>query len=150
MAQSRRKFVRMLAVLPALAAPWAPVLGKAKPKSPQRSKDGFGRLLAETLAGASWTETDKISLDVPDLAENGAIVPISVESRLPNTSRVLIFVEKNPKPLAARIHFRPGTDGFVSLRLKMNETSPILVIAESEGQFFGTQRFVRVMTGGCG
>src|SRR5690606_33083354 len=138
MAQSRRMFVRMLAMLPALVALWAPKFGKAVPRSRQRTEDSFGALLAETLAGASWIETDRIVLDVPDLAENGAIVPISVESRLPNTSRLLIFVEKNPKPLAARIHFPPGTDGFVSLRLKMNETSPILVIAESEGQFFGT------------
>jgi sulfur-oxidizing protein SoxY len=147
MAQSRRKFIRMLAMLPALVAP---MFGRAAPKSPQRAEDRFGALLAETLAGASWMETDRIFLDVPEVAENGAIVPISVESRLPNTSRVFIFVEKNPNPLAARIHFRPGTDGFVSLRLKMNETSPILVLAKSEGQFFGTQRVVQVMIGGCG
>ena len=84
------------------------------------------------------------------MAENGAIVPISVESRLPNISRMLIFVEKNPTPLAAQIRFEPGTDGFASLRLKMNETSSILVIAESEGKFFGTQKIVKIMVGGCG
>jgi len=140
----------MLAALAVMTGLWSPVLGAAKSKVTQRTGDGFSRLLADVLAGASWAETDQIALDVPDLAENGAIVPISVESRLPNTSRMLIFVEKNPTPLAAQIRFEPGADGFASLRLKMNETSPILVIAESEGKFFGTQKTVKVMVGGCG
>jgi len=147
MTQSRRNFVRTLA---ALALSWAPVFGAAKSRAPQRTESDFSRLLADTLAGAPWTETDRIALDAPDLAENGAIVPISVESRLPNTSRIFIFVEKNPMPLAAQIRFQPGTDGFASMRLKMNETSPVLVVAESEGKFFGTRKTVRVMVGGCG
>lgn len=150
MAQSRRNFFRALAASVVLSGPWAAVLGAAKSKAPQRMENGFSRLLADVLAGASWTETDRIAIDVPDLAENGAIVPVSVESQLPNTSRILIFVEKNPTPLAAQIRFQPGADGFASLRLKMNGTGPILVIAESEGKFFGTQKTVKVMVGGCG
>jgi sulfur-oxidizing protein SoxY len=134
----------------ALSWSWVPVVGAAKSRITQRGEEGFGRLVADLLAGASWTETERIALEVPDLAENGAIVPISVESRLPNTSRLLIFVEKNPTPLAAQIRFQSGTDGFASLRLKMNETSFVLVIAESEGKFFGTQKLVKVMVGGCG
>lgn len=148
MTQSRRNFVRMLVA--ALALPWEVVFGVAKSRAPQRMENGFSRLLSDMLAGASWAETDRIAFEVPELAENGAIVPISVDSRLPNTSRMLIFVEKNPTPLAAQIRFEPGTDGFASLRVKMNETSAILVIAESEGKFFGTQKTVRVMIGGCG
>jgi len=139
----------MLAAL-GLSWSWGPVFGAAKPRTTQRMENSFSRLLADRLGDASWVETDRIALEVPDLAENGAIVPISVESRLPNISRMLIFVEKNPTPLAAQIRFEPGTDGFASLRLKMNETSSILVIAESEGKFFGTQKIVKIMVGGCG
>ncbi|BBA37212.1 putative secreted protein [Methylocaldum marinum] len=150
MALSRRNFIRMLAALAALVSPPLPAFGAAKSRASKRSDNDFSRLLAETLAGASWTETDRITLEVPYLAENGAIVPLSVESSLPNTSRILIFVEKNPTPLVAQFRFQPGADGFASLRLKMNETSPILIIAESEGRFFGTQKLVKVMIGGCG
>ena len=110
----------------------------------------FRIALDEALQGRSWAESDALTLKIPPIAENGAIVPATVESRLPNTKRIFIFAEKNPGPLLARFRFEPGTDGWVSLRLKLNESGPVLAIAESNGKFFGTQKRVRVMVGGCG
>jgi sulfur-oxidizing protein SoxY len=149
---SRRAFLRSIRALTALVAAGLPLFGRAATKKPATSgaDHTLQRALAEALDGKSWTATDRIAFEVPDLAENGAIVPISVESRLPNTGQILIFVEKNPNPLSARFHFEAGADGFVSLRIKMNETSDVLAIAESEGRYFGVRKTVRVMLGGCG
>lgn len=152
MAESRRIFLKGLAGLAALAAGWSGGAG-ARPKAPaEPAADGgrFERVLAEALNGRSWAESEAVILEVPQLAENGAIVPITVESRLPNTERILIFAEKNPGPLLARFRFEPGTDGWVSLRIKLNETGPVLAVAESEGKFYGTRKSVKVMVGGCG
>jgi sulfur-oxidizing protein SoxY len=112
--------------------------------------EAFKRALAKALDGRPWSESEAISLDVPQLAENGAIVPITVESRLPGTARILVFAERNPGPLLAQFHFEPDADGWVSLRIKLNETGPVLAIAEAGGRFYGTRKDVKVMVGGCG
>lgn len=78
------------------------------------------------------------------------MVPITIESLLPDTRRILIFAEKNPAPLLAEFWFEPGADPWVSLRLKLNETGPVLVITEAGGRFYGVTADVRVMVGGCG
>jgi sulfur-oxidizing protein SoxY len=130
-----------------------PALGGAIPttsREPSPDRDTFQHTLREALQGHPWTMTDKILIDVPELAENGAIVPLSIESALPGTGQILIFVEKNPYPLVARFQFEPEADGWISLRIKMNETSDILVIAESQGRYFGARKKVQVMLGGCG
>jgi sulfur-oxidizing protein SoxY len=152
MAKSRRVFLKWLAGLAALAAGWSGGVG-ARPKAPAEPAENgglFERILAEALNGRGWAESEAVTLEVPQLAENGAIVPITVESRLPNTERILIFAEKNPGPLLAQFRFEPGTDGWVSLRVKLNETGPVLAVAESEGRFYGAWKPVTVMVGGCG
>jgi sulfur-oxidizing protein SoxY len=110
----------------------------------------FQKALAATLGRRNWAPSDQIAVELPQLAENGAIVPITVESRLPGTERILIFAEKNPGPLLAEFRFEPGTDAWVALRLKLNDSGPVLAIAESGGKFYGTEKSVKVMMGGCG
>ena len=110
----------------------------------------FRQVLATALAGKSWQDSESVRLQVPQIAENGAIVPITVESQLPNTSRILVFAEQNPGPLIAEFMFEPGADAWMSLRIKLNESGRVLAISESEGKFHGAQADVRVMTGGCG
>jgi sulfur-oxidizing protein SoxY len=106
--------------------------------------------LATALAGKSWQVSESVRLQVPQIAENGAIVPITVESRLPGTRHILIVAEKNPGPLIAEFTFEEGVDAWVSTRIKLNNSGPVLAIAETAGQFHGTQIEVRVMKGGCG
>jgi sulfur-oxidizing protein SoxY len=151
-APSRRGFLKFMAGLAALAGVGRPVFGaaKAKPTEPKIEPGDFRQALDEALNGQSWTASSEITLEVPQLAENGAIVPITVESRLPNTERILIFAEKNPAPLLAQFRFAPEADGWVSLRIKLNETGPVMAIAESGGKFYGTEKQVKVMVGGCG
>lgn len=144
---SRRGFLRLLGGLSALACPGRQVLGGG---TPDTQAETFRKALNLALQGQAWTESRAVTLELPQLAENGAIVPATVESRLPNTTRIMIFAERNPGPLLAQFRFEPGTDPWASLRLKLNESGPVLAIAESEGRFFGTRRTVRVMVGGCG
>jgi len=118
--------------------------GKSQPST------DFNQMITKALNGQSWQPSDAIHLDVPQLAENGAIVPLTIESQLPDTRRLLIFAEKNPGPLLAEFHFEPGANPWASLRVKLNETGPVLLIAESEGQYYGTKTTVKVMLGGCG
>lgn len=110
----------------------------------------FNQVITQALNRQTWQPTDAIQLDVPQLAENGAIVPLTIESHLPDTRRLLIFAEKNPGPLLAEFHFEPGVSPWASLRVKLNESGPVLLIAESEGQYYGTETTVKVLLGGCG
>ena len=106
--------------------------------------------LSVALEGQHWISSSEITIEVPELAENGAMVPVSVTSHLPDTLQLLIFVERNPVPLSARFEFMPGALPWVSLRLRMNESSAILAIAKTPRGYFGSRREVRVMLGGCG
>ena len=110
----------------------------------------FNQVITQALNRQTWQPTDAIQLDVPQIAENGAIVPITVESLLPNTRRILIFAEKNPGPLLAEFQLEPGADPWVSLRVKLNETGPVLAVVEAAGKYYGHAMPVKVMLGGCG
>jgi sulfur-oxidizing protein SoxY len=118
--------------------------GKSQPST------NFNQVITKALNGQPWQPSDAIHLDVPQLAENGAIVPLTIESRLPDTRRLLIFAERNPGPLLAEFHFEPGANPWASLRVKLNETGPLLAVAESAGEYYGREMPVKVMLGGCG
>lgn len=91
-----------------------------------------------------------IEFDIPELAENGAIVPVTVSSTLPEVDRILVFAERNPGPLLVCFDLEPGTEPWVSVRVKLNESGPVLAVIRSQGHFFGAKRNVSVMRGGCG
>lgn len=118
--------------------------GKSQPSA------DFNQVITKALNGQPWQPSDALKMEVPQIAENGAIVPIVVESLLPNTRRILIFAERNPGPLLAEFNLKPGSDAWVSLRVKLNNSGPVLAIAESADRYYGAQSSVRVMVGGCG
>jgi sulfur-oxidizing protein SoxY len=89
-------------------------------------------------------------MKAPEIAENGAVVPIDVTSNIPNTSSIAIFVKMNPSPLAAQFEFSNGAAADVSVRLKVAQTSVIRAVAKADGKFFSTQKEVKVTVGGCG
>ena len=157
-ASDRRRFVgRLLAGM--ITGPWlarwahavaTPVQLTPAPLPNLLAPGNFRQALATALAGKSWQVSESVRLQIPQIAENGAIVPITVESQLPNTGRILVFAERNPGPLIAEFTFEPGADAWISLRIKLNESGRVLAIAETEGQFHGAQAEVRVTQGGCG
>ncbi len=87
---------------------------------------------------------------MPEIAENGAVVPIEITSRIPGTTSISVVAEKNPFPLVAHFDFLEGALPFVKLNMKMGETSDVRVIAQAGGKSYSASRNVKVTIGGCG
>jgi sulfur-oxidizing protein SoxY len=118
------------------------------------NKDAFGaKTAADALKslGASGAATSKdLLIEAPQIAENGAVVPIEITSNIPGTTSISVLVEKNPFPLAARFDFMEGALPFVKLNVKMGETSDVRVVAEAGGKHFAATQEIKVTIGGCG
>src|SRR4051812_35489813 len=118
------------------------------------NKDAFGaKSAAEALKGlgiGASTESKDLVIDAPQIAENGAVVPIEITSNLPNTRSITVVIEKNPFPLAAKFDFGPGAVPFVKVNVKMGESSWVRVVAEAGGRHFAASKEVKVTIGGCG
>lgn len=102
------------------------------------------------LWGQSAQASDKVVMQAPTIAQNGAVVPVTVESSLPNVTALALFVEKNPYALTAMYEIPEGTAPFVSNRIKMAETSRVVAVAVSDGKPYSTEALVKVTIGGCG
>lgn len=91
-----------------------------------------------------------IQLTVPEIAENGAIVPVTVVSTLPRVEQITIFVEKNPNVMAANFTIPLGTESMITTRVKMGQTSNVIALVKAGGKFYRTAKEVKVTAGGCG
>jgi sulfur-oxidizing protein SoxY len=113
-----------------------------------KQKDKADALKA--LYGKTPQTSDKITLDVPEIAENGAVVPVSFSATLPNVTSMAIMVAENPFTLACVYKLPEGTEPSVSCRLKMAKTSQVIALVESDGKLYSTAKNVKVTLGGCG
>jgi sulfur-oxidizing protein SoxY len=104
----------------------------------------------KALYGKTPEASDKVSLDAPEIAENGAVVPISVTTTLPDVTSISIVVAGNPFPLAASYQIPAGTSAMVANRLKMAKTSTVVALVLSGGRVFSASKEVKVTVGGCG
>jgi sulfur-oxidizing protein SoxY len=104
----------------------------------------------KALYGKTAEASDKISLDAPEIAENGAVVPIAVTSTLPKVTGIAILVLNNPNVLAAAYKIPEGTEALVANRLKMAKTSKVVAVVESNGKLYSAAKEVKVTVGGCG
>ncbi len=104
----------------------------------------------KALGGTGSTESGAIQITAPDIAENGAVVPISVESRLARTQAIAIMIEKNPNTLSAIFEIPEGTDPFVTTRVKMGETSNVYALVKADGKYYHAVKEIKVTIGGCG
>src|SRR5262245_59572127 len=114
------------------------------------NKDAFGqKTLADalkSLGAAAAADSKDIVIDAPQIAENGAVVPVEITSNVPNTKSIVVLIEKNPFPLAAKFDFLEGSVPFV----KVGESSNVRVLAEAGGKYFTAIKEVKVTIGGCG
>ena len=94
--------------------------------------------------------SDKISIRAPDIAENGAVVPVSVTTTIPNVESISIIAEKNVNPLTASFLLGPTTEGYISTRIKMGKTSSVIAVVKAGGKLYSTGKEVKVTIGGCG
>lgn len=114
---------------------------------------GFeAKTLAELLAiaGGTAVASSEVMITAPDIAENGAVVPVGINSTIPNTQEIYIFVEKNPSPLAAIFKIPAGTQSMVNTRIKLGQSTEVLVIVKADGQLYTASKEVKVTLGGCG
>jgi sulfur-oxidizing protein SoxY len=111
------------------------------------------RTIADTvkaLGGTNPAASKDIQIQLPDIAENGAVVPITITSNIPKTQSISILIEKNPNTLAASFEIPDGTDPFVQTRVKMGQTSLVTAVVKADGKYFSVSKEVKVTLGGCG
>lgn len=106
--------------------------------------------LSALLGSTGLEGSDKISIRAPDIAENGAVVPVSVTTDIANIESISIIAEKNATPLTASFQLSPKTEGFVSTRIKMGKTSSVIAVVKADGKLHSTGKEVKVTIGGCG
>jgi sulfur-oxidizing protein SoxY len=105
----------------------------------------------KALGGGTATESKDITITSPDIAENGAVVPFTIASKLPNTESIALLVEKNPNILTANFQIPAGTEPWINTRVKMGQTSPVIALVKtSDGKYYYASKEVKVTLGGCG
>lgn len=113
------------------------------------SKELSGALNA--LLGSSETaESADIKVKAPDIAENGAVVPVTVETAMEGVESIAIIASNNPVPLVANFVMGPGATGFVSTRIKMGKTGDVVGVVKAGGKLHSAKKEVKVTIGGCG
>lgn len=145
----RRDTLRLMAVIGLMAS--TGLISQAQ--AAEWNKLAFeGKNLDEVLKAFGGTAAEKsgeVSLNAPDIAENGAVVPVGVSTTLKATE-IAIVVEKNPNALAAHFALPAGTEPFVTTRVKMGQTSNVLALVKADGKWFVASKEVKVTLGGCG
>lgn len=104
----------------------------------------------KAFGGGGATESKDITITSPDIAENGAVVPFTIASKLGKTEQMALLVEKNPNILAASFNIPDGTEPWVNTRVKMGQTSNVIALVKADGKFYYAAKEVKVTLGGCG
>jgi sulfur-oxidizing protein SoxY len=110
------------------------------------------KTLTDALKAIGGTAVDSkdISINAPDIAENGAVVPITVSTTLANAQEIYILVEKNPFPLAASFVLPAGTEPSIQTRIKMGQSSNVVAVVKADGKLYMASKETKVTLGGCG
>ena len=154
MNRTRRAALKAVWAMGAMAAAVASgILGPGRAfaawnKGAFEAKSTLDAMRALGVAGAE--DTNAIDIRAPDIAENGAVVPIDITSNIPGTTAISVFIEKNPFPYTGTFDFSQGAVPYVHLRVKIGESSPVRVVATAGGKHYTTAKEVKVTIGGCG
>ena len=105
---------------------------------------------AALFGSSSMDKSDKIKIKAPDIAENGAVVPVSVTTSIDGASSISIFADKNATPLTADFQLGPGAEGYVSTRIKMGKTANVIAVVKAGDKLYSASKEVKVTIGGCG
>ena len=145
---NRRLFIRFLGVVAGFVLlPLRAFAARPKSAFDSTTKDDA---LTELYGTSATVESGDIRIKAPDIAENGAIVPITVKFDIANAESVSIIAEHNPAPLAASFELSERSGGLVSTRIKMGKTSPVHAVIKAGGKVYRATKEVKVTIGGCG
>jgi sulfur-oxidizing protein SoxY len=150
MSMTRREMLRVTALFSLMAA--SGLISQAQ--AAEWNKTAFeGKSVADVikaLGGSTPEKSGAVLLNAPDIAENGAVVPVSVTSNVPGTEQIAILVEKNPNTLAADFIIPAGTEPFVNTRIKLGQTSTVYAVVKAGGKWYVASKEIKVTLGGCG
>lgn len=151
----RRKFVKTTAFLSVGAT-----LAGSGLLMPQRAlgawnADAFAArdvegAISGSLGSSSYSPSDAVQLKAPDIAENGAVVPITVSSTMSNVDGISIVATSNPGPLTSTYQLSSACEPFVSTRIKMAKTGDVIAVVKADGKLYSATKEVKVTIGGCG
>ena len=113
------------------------------------AKDVNGALTA-AMGSDQLTASDAIKLKAPDIAENGAVVPVTVSSTLSNVTAISIIAAANASPLTSSYQLSPACEAFISTRIKMGKTANVIAVVKADGKLYSASKEVKVTIGGCG
>jgi sulfur-oxidizing protein SoxY len=155
MNENRRRILKGAGTTGALAVAFAS--GMLRPEellAAGWNKDAFGsKTLADALknlGAAGAAESKDILIEAPQIAENGAVVPVEITSNIPGTISIAVLIDKNPFPLAGKFDFMESALPFVKLNVKMGETSEVRAVAMAGGRNYVATKEIKVTIGGCG
>jgi sulfur-oxidizing protein SoxY len=121
----------------------------AWPKAAFDSKSVDGAI--DGLFGKSTlTGSDKIKIKAPDIAENGAVVPISIETDIDGVESISLIAENNATPLTSSFVLGKGTLAYIATRIKMGKTGNVIAVVKAGNKLYSTSKEVKVTIGGCG
>ena len=102
------------------------------------------------MGATDAAESDMIKIKAPDIAENGAVVPITVSSTLENVESISILAPSNPFPMTSTYELSAMSEPYVSTRIKLGKTTNIVAVVKSDGKLYSATKEVKVTIGGCG
>ncbi|MCW8945372.1 MAG: thiosulfate oxidation carrier protein SoxY [Sedimenticola sp.] len=121
----------------------------AWPKEAFTAKD-IPSALSAIMGADSAEESGDINIKAPDIAENGAVVPVTVSTSMAGVESIAIMAANNPVPLIANFNLKEGAEGFVSTRIKMGKSGDVVAVVKAGGKLYKAGKEVKVTIGGCG
>ncbi|MDE0309362.1 MAG: thiosulfate oxidation carrier protein SoxY [Acidiferrobacterales bacterium] len=152
--KQRRKVLKgaLATSLVALAASWGMLGSRAFAARPQMAfdADDLGGTLKALFGEDAIEDSGDIIVKGPEIAENGAVVPIKVTAKMNDVQSIAILVPENPAPMVASFDLDAGIVPEVSVRIKMGKTSDVIALVRSNGKVYRGAKEVKVTIGGCG
>ena len=121
----------------------------AWPEAAFKAKDVAGALKA-AMGSDTTAASGDIKIKAPDIAENGAVVPVTVSTSIGGVESIAILAEKNPVPMSASFDLGKSAQGYVATRIKMGKTGDVVAVVKAGGKLYAARKGVKVTIGGCG
>jgi len=154
MRNGRRRFLRSSGALSLLRLMAAAGLLPGPAAAEEWNKAAFASRsideLLKLLGGSAPQESDRVTLNGPEIVENGGVVPLDISSGLPDTESIDILIEKNPDVLAGTFTIPAGTLPDIQTRVKMAQTCNVYALVKCRGKYYYCAREIKVTVGGCG
>jgi sulfur-oxidizing protein SoxY len=151
----RRNFLGSSLTKGAVGAAWAAGLLTPEALLAEWPKEGFAAkdvpTVLKDLYGVDVTEDDPaVHIKIPEIAENGAVVPVTVETSMEGVTQITLFASVNPAPLAADFRLTDSVPPMIATRIKLSKTGDVVAVVKAGDKLYSARKKVKVTIGGCG